>query len=65
LSLHYKFGSNQTKITDALHENLHVDILSLAMTGLISCCLCPSWGWRNNWAYSWKKVNVKYRGLKG
>jgi len=27
LSLHYKFGSNQTKITDALHENLQLDII--------------------------------------
>jgi hypothetical protein len=54
-TIHYNFDSNQTKITDALHEDLPVDILSLASTGIIiSCCLCPIWGWRNNWAYRMK-----------
>jgi hypothetical protein len=28
LFVHYNFGSNQTKITDALYENLDVDIIS-------------------------------------
>jgi hypothetical protein len=36
------------------------------MTGLmISCCLCPSWGWRNRWAYSIKGCKRRVSRFKG
>jgi len=35
------------------------------MTGLMISCLCPSWGWRNRWAYSIKGCKRRVSRFKG